>query len=327
VFPAGAQALAVIEAAVRARPGDATAHYLLGNLRLASGLVDEAVSEWQTARKIHPAIPVLDASLGRTLLRLRHDPESALDAFRAGLASDPRNTQVYAGIDEAMSILGRPAAERVAALERYPEPAAMPAWLVYELALSYAEAGRFEKARALFENRFFAREEGGTNVRQVWVRVRALEAAQVACPAALNILDHLGEAVPGLDFTRDGLEPFLAEPANQAVLGTVEARCGRAGAATARLESLSRRGDPAALAFAYQLARQLPDFDAPAWKARVSAAPRPAGEGSWPTMLRGLLEIGSGRAASGEEILKSVILLPDRNLAHHLSRSARPAQP
>jgi tetratricopeptide (TPR) repeat protein len=327
VFPNGAQTLAVLEAAVRARPGDATAHYLLGNLRLASGLVDQAVNEWQTARRINAAIPVLDASLGRVLLRVRRDPQAALEVFRAGLAADPRNLQVYAGIDEAMSILGTPAARRVAELERYPDNASMPAPLVYEMALSYAEAGRFEKARAMFENRFFPREEGGVNVRQVWVRVRALEAAHSSCDVALGILDHLADAVPGLAFTQDGMAPFLAEPGNQPALGSVEARCGRAAAAVQRVETMVRRGDSASLAFAYLLARDLPQFDAAAWTARLDAAAERAkgnaGAASWPTMVFGLLQKELGQSAAAEETLKSVILLADRNLAHHHSRLVR----
>ena len=327
VFPSGAETLAVLEAALRARPNDATAHYLLGNLRMAAGIVDGAVDEWQTARRLNAAIPVVDPSLGRVLLRIRRDPRAALEVFRTGISVDPQNLEVYTGIDEAMSILGTPAAERVAALERYPDPPAMPASLVYELALSYAEAGRFDKAKALFHNRFFAREEGGTNVRQVWVRVRALEAAHSSCSAALDIVDHLGSAVPGLAFTADGLAPFLAEPGNQPELGSVEARCGRAAAAEARVESLVRRGDAASVAFAWLLARNLPDFDRETWAARLkniaSRSPSAAGAGAWAETVRGLIELETGDATAAQKTLESVILLPDRNLAHHYSRSIR----
>ena len=327
VFPNGARTLAVLEAAERARPGDAIAHYLLGDLRLASGLAGQAVEEWRSARAINPAIPVLDASLGRTLLRIRHDPEGALEAFRAGLAADPRNVEVYAGIDEAMSILGRPAGERVDALERYPERKAMPVSLVYELALSYAEAGRFQDARELFYNRFFPREEGGTNVRQVWVRVRTLEAAHASCGAALPILDHLGDPLPGLAFTQDGMAAFLAEAGNQPELGEVEARCGRPAAAAQRLATLEQRGDPASIAFGFLLARKLPNFDRARWSARVTAAESKgqsgAGDAAWPTTVLGLLKQEAGQTAAGEQTLKSVILLPDRNLAHHHSRLVR----
>ena len=58
-------------------------------------------------------------------------------------------------MDQALSVLARPAHERVAALERYPELADMPSALVYELALNRAESGDYEGATALFRNRFF----------------------------------------------------------------------------------------------------------------------------------------------------------------------------
>lgn len=331
VFPNGAQTLAVLEAAVRARPEDAIAHYLLGNLRLASGLVDGAISEWNTAGKIDPDIPVLDASLGRTLLRIKHDPQSAAAAFRAGLGADPRNLELYAGLEEAMSILGSPPEDRIAVLERYPARPRMPVSLVYDLALSYAESGRFQDAEALFENRFFPREEGGTNVRQVWIRVRALEARSFAgehrCDAATAILDRLGDPVPGLSFTRDGLAPFLADPANQPPLGYVEANCGRTAAAAERLEKLSHRSDPAGVVFALQLARELPGFDPAVWTARIRSISRraeenAAGGAAWPTFVWGAVQAESGNTGGASATWKSVFLLPDRNLAHHQSRLA-----
>ena len=58
----------------------------------------------------------------------------------------------------------------------------------------------------MFHDRFFPREEGGTNVRQVWIRVRALEAAYDAqagrCGDALAIVDRIGDAVAQLAFTQ-----------------------------------------------------------------------------------------------------------------------------
>ncbi len=330
VFPDGAQTLAVLEAAVKANPADATAHYLLGNLRLASGVVDQAIGEWNTARKINPRIAVLDASLGRTLLRVKNDPQAAMEAFRAGLGPDPANLELYAGLETTLSMLGKPAAERIAALERYPDPAHMPTSLVYDLALSNAEAGNFDKARALFSNRFFAREEGGTNVRQVWIRVRALEAqaeaAQNRCDAALHILDHLGEPAAGLDFTRDGLAPFLNEPGNQPALGFVDSHCGRAPAARKRLEALSRRNDAASLAFGYQLARSLPGFQASEWTARLQSATqrsRGSATAAWPMLLSTMIQFDLGKATPAD--LKPVFLLPDRNLAHHHAREVMAA--
>ncbi len=326
VFPTGAQTLEVIEDAVRERPGDATAHFLLGDLRMASGLVDEALAEWRAARKLNPAIPVVDANLGRTLLRVRHDVPAAAGAFREGLAVDAANTELYTGISIALGILGRPPAETVAALERYPDAGQMPAAMVYDLALAYAEAGSFEQARALFRGRYFAREEGGTNVRQVWIRVRALEASAAArlgnCSAANEIVDHIGEADKQLAFTQDGLAPFLAAGANQAELGIAEARCGREQAAARRVEALGASAGAADLVFGYELARQLPGFRAADWSARLDAARHPEEGSSWNSVLGGMLDLDRGRMAAGRAAIERGLLLPDRNLAHHIGRTA-----
>ncbi len=328
VFPHGAQTLEVVESAVRERPRDATAHFLLGSLHMASGLVDGAIGEWQAAAKLNPAIPVLHANLGRVLLRIKRDVPAAADAFRAGLVADPSNTEIYAGLGSALGILGRPAAEVVAALERYPDPPRMPAALVYDTALSNAEAGRFDQARAMFQGRFFPREEGGTNVRQVWIRVRALEAQSNAaagrCDAALAIVDHIGEEAAQLAFTRDGLDRFISAAPNQAALGIAESRCGRQDAAARRVQNLSASADADSLVFAYQLARQLPGFRAEEWTARLQSAARRWGArgaaSSWNAAISGMLELDLGHTKEGRELLESALLLPDYNLAHHFAR-------
>src|SRR5438034_479379 len=172
------------------------AHYLLGTFYFSRGLADAALSEWAEARRFNPQIPVLDASTGLALLRVKNDPEHALAAFRDGLRSDPNNVAVYFGLDQTLSLLGRPPHERVEALEKYPDAGNMPSGLIFELILNLAEAGNYERATALFQNRFFPREEGGTNVRQVWVEVQLQRSLALAnqgrCAEALDVAEHLG---------------------------------------------------------------------------------------------------------------------------------------
>ena len=112
VFPSRAEDLEVLTAALSSNSQDASAHYLLGTLYFSRGLTDSAVAEWEQARKINPQIPVLHASLGRALLHARDNPAQALNVFQEGLRSDPRNIELYTGIDQALSILQRPAQER-----------------------------------------------------------------------------------------------------------------------------------------------------------------------------------------------------------------------
>ena len=178
----------------------------------------------------NPNIPVLHRNLGRTLLAVKRDDQAALDAFREGLKTDRSNVELYAGLDQAMSILKAPAAERAAALEQYPDRAGMPTPLALELALSYAEAGRFEDAEKMFRNRYFEREEGGANVREVYLEVELMKAMALAANGkaaeARTVLAKVGSPVEGLEFTRDGMQPFLASARIEYLRGEVEKKLG-----------------------------------------------------------------------------------------------------
>ena len=119
---------------------------------------------------------------------------------------------------------------RANALLAYPERQALPAGLVYKLALALAEAGRFDEADQQFAGRFFPREEGGVNVRQVYLEVKVRRAQALAakgdCQKAMEIVNHLGDAVPGLTFTQDGLKPFIDSTRFQEMISQVRKPCG-----------------------------------------------------------------------------------------------------
>ena len=104
--------------------------------------------------------------------------------------------------------------------------------MIFELILNLAEAGDFERATQLFHDRFFPREEGGTNVRQVWIEVQLLRVLALAkggqCGKALTVARNLHSEVPGLAFTRDGLEPMRQSARTSYLIGTAFASCGQA---------------------------------------------------------------------------------------------------
>lgn len=231
VFPNRPETLLVLRRALAENPSDATAHFLLGSLLLSGGMVEPAMAAWETARHLNPALPVLHRNMGYTVLRTGRDPERAIALFMEGTRADPGNAGLYFGLDEAMTQAGRPAADRVDALRRFPDQQAMPAALVFKLAEALAGAERFDEAERLFAGRFFPREEGGTNVRQVYVEVRVRRAQAHAtrgeCAPALDIVSHLGEAVPGLAFTRDGLGAFIGSPRVQQMIAQVRGLCAK----------------------------------------------------------------------------------------------------
>jgi tetratricopeptide (TPR) repeat protein len=333
VFPSRAEELEVLNAALRANPRDASAYYLLGTLYFSHGLTEDALEQWAQARKVNPRIPVLHASMGRALLRVKNDPEQALAVFQEGMQNDPSNVQLYTGMDQTLSILRRPARERVAALERYPDLANMPSHLVYELILNLAEAGDYGKALALFHNRFFQREEGGTNVRQVWIEVqlqRALSLAQRGrCADATSTADHLGDAVPDLVFTHDGLEPLLRSARINYLLGTLYKTCNQSEKAQASFKRAADRSDLEDAVWSWKASQEFPGFQQDSGKAKLEAILQRARSTSeissrtgWWLYNIAMLDRAVGRSRPAEEEFHDALLFPDQMLTYHLTRLA-----
>ncbi|MGI8962790.1 MAG: DUF5107 domain-containing protein [Bryobacteraceae bacterium] len=334
VFPNTAETVHVLTAALRARPSDGTAHYLFGTFLFSRGLTDAALQEWDEARKLAPRIPVLHANIGAALLRVRKDAQGALSAFQDGVAVDEKNPELYVGMDEALSVLQRPARDRVQALERYPDLAKMPTALIYELALNRMETGDFDGAKRLFHDRFFPREEGGTNVRQVWIEVLLQQALSLQrtghCEMALREAHNLGAEVPSLPFTRDGLTPILDSARTRYLLGVLTSACGQAEEARKHFERASKTTRDDQITWTYAAARKLGEISTGEWKHKVEAALARA-EGNSKTnsddsllmYMTGCLEAELGNRKEADEAFQQALLLPDRMMAHHLSRLAR----
>jgi len=333
IFPNTAEDLEVLRAAIQANPGDANARYLLGTLYFSRALTEEALAQWRRAKELNPKIPVLDASLGIALLQIQNDPEAALQYFRDGVGNDPWNDAVYVGVDQSLSLLRRPSTERVKMFEAYPDLTKMPTSLVFELALNFAESGHFDRAILLFHNRFFPREEGGTNVRQVWVEVQLQHALNLAqngkCPEALPIASSLAQPVNGLSFTKDGMEPFTTSARVEYLLGRMDLQCGRAAEAQKHFESAAGKPERAETIWSWSAAKQLPGFGQNQWNARLESAlqnSQAMGETSafagWWVYNTGMLEKALGDEDEARREFRRALLMPDRLLSYHLAREA-----
>jgi len=336
VFPNRPGTLPVLQEALAANPNDATARFLLGSLLLSGGRVDEALAEWQQVRKFNPRIPVLHRNIGFTLLHAKKDATGALEAFLEGQGVDPTNMALYLGADQAQSLLGKPTAEHVQMLERYPDRAAMPPAVVQKLALSLAEAGRGDEALALFANRYFPREENGTNVRQVYVELRLRHAQALAkagkAAEALEVVGSLARPVPGLDFTNDGLRAFVEGSRVQYLIGEILSACGRTAEARDHWTRAVKGSDWANVkpVFAYLASKRLGPIDEATSKrsleeslARAEATlERGTGFPAIATYAQGLLLRSLGREAEARTAFLRVFLLPDHRLGHFLTRRA-----
>lgn len=331
VFPGRPEDLQVLTAALEANPQDGSAHYLLGTLYFSKGLADDALSHWEQARKLNPQIPVLHASLGRALLHTSNDPEQALSAFQEGLRTDTHNLVLYTGSDQALSILHRPARERVAVLQQYPDPANMPTSLVYELILNLAESGEFEKAKVLFHDRFFQREEGGTNVRQVWLEVQMQHALSQShrgeCSEAINIADHLADAVPDLPFTHDGLNVFLQSARFSYLVGMVYKTCNSPEKAQDHFKQAAEQFNLESAVWAFKASQQLPGSDPDSIKQKLESIigrMKSSGENNsgWWFYNAAMLDDALGNTKQAQQEFRQALLSPDQLMTYHLTRLA-----
>lgn len=333
IFPDGIEDQRALRAAIQRNEKDATAHCLLGTWHFARGQTDSALSEWRCAGELNPKIPVLQASTGLALLNIKHEFATALNAFDEGIANDPLNPVNYSGAVIAMTLLGKPASERVRVLERYPDTNRLPTPLVYELALNRAEQRNYEAARELFKTRFFGREEGGTNVRQVWVEVNLQRALGLAranqCKDALDAANSLGSPVRDLVFTQNGLEPFLNSARSSFLLGEVSLACGQRKEADEMFRRAARRSGPSDMVWAWAAARKLDGYDAAPWRARLSAALSQSesnlgsgGSSGWWLYTAGVLQMALGKTQEGKALLREALLSPENQMSYHLSRLA-----
>ena len=322
VFPHRPGTIEVLHRALAANPQDALPHYYLGNLAMSGGMVDKAIAEWEAARRLNPKIPVLHRNLGRTLMAAKHEDARALEVFREGLTIDRSNAELYTGSSQVQAILARPSTERVKMLEGWTNQATLPTPLAYDLALAYAESGQFAKSAGLFRDRYFEREEGGTNVRQVYLETQLLEALALAkqgqATRARAVMNQFGKETPGLAFTKDGMEVFVQDIRFAYYLGVLEARLGNQDAARKHWQkAASGRG-----IWAIAAASKLGDA---AWKQKAEALA--GGKGRARAREDGSVDRAIalrllGRGAEANQLLAGTLRQPDRRMSHYLARRA-----
>jgi len=327
IFPSTETDRVVLEAAVAGNPSDATAQFLLGTLLFSKGETDSALAHWTRSKHVDPHRAVLDASMGYALLRLRHDPLNALAAFREGVSNDPTNPAVYEGLDQAMSALHMPAAERAAALAQYPQsnslPASVPATLVYQLALARAEAGQFKPALTLFNDRYFPSEEGGISAAQVQFEVERMQAQASA---------DSGVCAPSLAFLHKEKNTNwrTSLPArDQVQLASIARTCGAPEEVVPLLTAAAESTGSTDLVWALQAGKLLGNVTGAQVRQRLLAVQaetmeqteREPTSGFW-CYQRGLVAQALGEHEEAVTWLERALLLPERHMSRHLARLA-----
>jgi Flp pilus assembly protein TadD len=327
VFPSTDTDRVVLEAALAASGKDGTAHYLMGTLLFSKGLIDAGMAHWAEAKQQDPHLRVVDVDMGNVLLKVKDDPEGALAAFREGIRNDPENAEVYVGLDEAMSVTGASAVERAAVLSRYPSADApdsrMPANLVYQLALTRAEAQQYEQALALFKNRFFPSEEGGTTSEQVLFEIKLMQAETGAkahnCANAEELFKGNKQRM-----SLDG-----RSTRGYSKLAGIARSCGYAKGSADFLHKTAAGVDSGDLVWAIQAEKSLGTYDSTQAKQRLAASLAEAERslaasthsGYWQYTV-GMLQAALNRKEQARASFEKTLILADTHMSHHLAREA-----
>jgi tetratricopeptide (TPR) repeat protein len=230
VFPNRPDSLEVLKRAISANPKDANAHALLGSLYMSGGMQDAAMSEWNAARELNPAIPALLRNMGETLLYSKQSPERAIEFFQEGTKSDPQNAENYLGLEQALGQAGRSMQERIAALQKFPG-SNPPATLIFQLARDLADAGRYDEAQKELATRFISLEEGGASQLDVYLQIKLKQARALAakhqCDEERKLIGNLGDPVPQLALTEQALALAIKSPRFQKEIAEAQGECAK----------------------------------------------------------------------------------------------------
>lgn len=327
VFPSSITDRVVLQAALAANNKDATAHYLLGTLLFSKGLNDQGMAHWAEAKRLDEHMPVVDVDMGDALLKLKRDPQRALAAFHEGMIDDPNNAAVYAGLDAAMSLTGTSAEERAATLSKYPSADAsnskMPASLVYQLALTRAEAKQFPQALALFKDRFFPSEELGTTSEEVLLEIKVMQAEAWAKTGKCETAeDFISSELPEMKLHGASAREYLK-------MAEITRSCGQTKESEELLHEADAGADPTDLVWQIQAEKSLGTYDARKAEVRLADALAVV-EGHLKTSTYiglwmytvGALQADLNRKELAKESFQRCLLLPDAHMSHHLAREA-----
>ncbi len=156
-MPSRLEELAALDAALKADPKDANAHYLAGLVLHSKGRPDEAIDHWQQAAAIGHADATVYRCIGMVLGRDK--PAEAIPYFQRAAEAAPEAMQVYEDLDGVYQQVGE-LRKRVAMLERAVARMPQRHELAQRLGGAYFDAGRYDDAVKVYLSRQFRVAEG-----------------------------------------------------------------------------------------------------------------------------------------------------------------------
>ena len=160
-FPARLEEIAILEAAMRAKPQDARAPYYLGNLLYDRRRQSEAIRLWERSAKLDGRFSTVWRNLGIGYFNVRHNARQARAAYDKAVRANPGDARLLYERDQLWKRLAIPPQKRLRALEQRLDQVQQRDDLSVELCALYNQTGRHEDAVQLLGSRQFQPWEGG----------------------------------------------------------------------------------------------------------------------------------------------------------------------
>lgn len=173
-FPARLEEMICLQAAVAANPGDAKAHYYLGNLFYDKKRYEEAIHEWESSVKRDSSFAIPWRNLGIAYFNIRRDPERALSAYQKAFDANPSDARLLYELDQLRKRMGVPAAQRLAMLNDHGDLVSNRDDLTVEMITLLNQTGQPRKALEMLSSRRFNPWEGGEGLvsgQYVWAHM------------------------------------------------------------------------------------------------------------------------------------------------------------
>lgn len=160
-FPSRLEEIQVLLDARVVNKKDPRSAYYLGNLFYDKRRYEEAIENWEIARKLEPNFSIPWRNLGIAYYNLHRDTQKARDCYQKAFEANPRDARLLYEMDQLSKRLAVPPRERLSLLEGHPELVGYRDDLTVELARLYNQTGQPKKALEVIGGRRFHPWEGG----------------------------------------------------------------------------------------------------------------------------------------------------------------------
>ncbi len=173
-FPARLEEMKLLQGALKENPGDAKAHYYLGNLFYDKKRYQEAIREWEASTELDASFSIAWRNLGIAYFNIRKDALRAVAAYEKAFSANQSDARLLYELDQLRKRLSVPAKERLSKLKKYPALLEQRDDLTVEFVTLLNETAQPEKALEILSSRRFNPWEGGEGLvsgQYVWAHL------------------------------------------------------------------------------------------------------------------------------------------------------------